>query len=96
MDKVALILDQIEESKRLIRVGKLSDLRMALILLDNAAEVLMHRKVEHEIGWSDYWEDDRKKLASWRAKDRLESREIEDETSGTIISSGRKRDSPEF
>jgi len=44
MERLTLILEQLEECKRLILLGGVPHLRMALLLLDNAAEMLMHRK----------------------------------------------------
>ena len=40
------MVEPMQECKRLILAGSVSDLRMALLLLDNGAEVLMHRAVE--------------------------------------------------
>jgi len=45
MQRLVVIVDQLEESRRLIQDGSVSHLRMALLLLDNAAEVLMYRTV---------------------------------------------------
>jgi hypothetical protein len=49
MRRIVQTVEQIEESKSLISRGSLPALRMALLLLDNAAEVLMHRAVEHVV-----------------------------------------------
>src|SRR5262245_28919843 len=46
MERTLIVVEQIEESKALILRGSSAHLRMALILLDNAAELLMHRAVE--------------------------------------------------
>jgi hypothetical protein len=53
MERLVLIVDQLEEAKRLIQAGSLSQLRIALILLDNASEVLMYRAVKNELGHHD-------------------------------------------
>jgi hypothetical protein len=53
MERLVLIVDQLEEAKRLIQVGSLSQLRIALILLDNASEVLMYRAVKTELQYHD-------------------------------------------
>lgn len=45
MENIWNIVDQLEEAKKLISLGKTSSLRMALLLLDNTAEILMHREV---------------------------------------------------
>lgn len=49
MDRLETIVVQLEEAKRLIARGRISHLRIALILLDNAAEVLMHRRLKPEL-----------------------------------------------
>jgi hypothetical protein len=41
MERLVLIIEQIEEAKRFIHIDDLAHLRMALLLLDNASEVLM-------------------------------------------------------
>ncbi len=48
MRKITVIVEQINHCKNLIRDNDTSNLRMALILLDNAAEILMYRKVLDE------------------------------------------------
>lgn len=49
MERLIFILEQIEESKRLIQIGGVPQLRMALLLLDNASEILMHREVQQAL-----------------------------------------------
>jgi hypothetical protein len=49
MYRIVHSVEQIAESKTLIIRGSLPSLRMALLLLDNAAEVLMHRAIEQFI-----------------------------------------------
>jgi hypothetical protein len=53
VERVRLIYEQLEEAKRLLVKGSLLDLRLSLILLDNAAEVLMFRELEHVFAWDD-------------------------------------------
>ncbi len=53
MENVRLIYEQIEEAKRQLTAGSLLRLRLALILLDNAAELMMYRELEHEFAWCD-------------------------------------------
>ncbi|GEM_PF-2366865 len=48
MRQFTVILEQINQSKNLILANDTSSLRMALILLDNAAEILMYRTVLSE------------------------------------------------
>lgn len=53
MERLVTIVDQLEETKRLILIGDLSRLRLALLLLDNASEILMYRAVVQELSWRD-------------------------------------------
>ncbi len=50
MRQFTVIIEQINQSKNLILENDTASLRMALILLDNAAEILMYRKVLSEFG----------------------------------------------
>lgn len=54
--------EQLTEAVQLLRKGTATGARLALILLDNLAELLLHRRVRYEIGWDDHWHsgDDRK------------------------------------
>ena len=49
MERLHTTVVQLEESKRFIVEGDVAHLRLALILLDNAVEVMMHRVVESEL-----------------------------------------------
>lgn len=49
MEHIVIIVDQLEEAKRLIQMGELSHLRMALLLLDNTSEVLMWRVIRDRL-----------------------------------------------
>src|SRR5690348_16133785 len=53
MERVRLIYEQLEEAKRFLAEGSLLNLRLSLILLDNAAEVLMFRELEEVFAWDD-------------------------------------------
>jgi hypothetical protein len=70
MENVRVIYEQIEEAKRQLTAGSLLRLRLALILLDNAAELMMYRELEHEFAWCDQimpkWEPAR---TEWLAHD---------------------------
>lgn len=48
MRKITVIIEQLNECKRLILSSDTAALRMALILLDNAMEILMYRKTLDE------------------------------------------------
>ncbi len=53
MENVRLIYEQIEEARRHLVDGSLLHLGLALILLDNAAELMMYRELEYETAsWS--------------------------------------------
>ncbi len=56
MERVRLIYEQIEEAKRYILGGSLLQLRLALILLDNAIELMMFRELKEEFAIHDYWQ----------------------------------------
>jgi len=49
MRQFAQIVDQIDEARSLILRGSLSQLQMALLLLDNAVELIAARSIEHDI-----------------------------------------------
>lgn len=54
MERLVSIVDQLEEAKRFIIAGDLSRLRLALLLLDNASEILMYRAVSHALTHHDW------------------------------------------
>jgi hypothetical protein len=62
VERVRLIYEQLEEAKRLMRDGSASKLRLALILLDNAAELLMYRELRKQFATDDYW----RRGSAWR------------------------------
>jgi hypothetical protein len=53
VERVRLIYEQIEEARKYLEGGSLLQLRLALILLDNAAELLMYRELCHKFSWDD-------------------------------------------
>jgi hypothetical protein len=55
VDRLYRTVVQIEEAKKLIEQGDIEHLRLALILLDNAVEVMMHRVIEGEMMYSDMY-----------------------------------------
>ena len=55
MEHLRLLYEQIEEGKRLLLSGTLSRLRLALILLDNAAELIMYRELSYRFAADDYF-----------------------------------------
>ena len=53
MENVRLIYEQIEHAKRMLLSESILDLRLSLILLDNAAEVMMYRELSSRFRWDD-------------------------------------------
>ena len=49
MQRLQFVLFQIDEAKRYLVSGSLPSLRVALMLLDNAAEVLLDRWIEQDL-----------------------------------------------
>lgn len=49
MKRLELVIVQFDEAKRLIDVGRVPQLRLALILLDSAVELIMHRMIKSEL-----------------------------------------------
>lgn len=72
MERLVSIVVQIEEAKAFIRLGDLSHLRLALLLLNNASEILIYRAVTEELTWHDY----RSQIFS-RAQDIMSDDELE-------------------
>ncbi|GIJ62666.1 hypothetical protein [Virgisporangium aurantiacum] len=69
MQRLELVIVQFEEVKRLIVIGRIPQLRLALILLDSAVELIMHRMVEAELRHERFHFDQLKqlrRLESWR------------------------------
>ena len=56
MRQFTVIIEQLALSKKLILENDTASLRMALILLDNAAEILMYRKVLSEFHYNEFYE----------------------------------------
>ena len=50
MERLRRTVVQLEEAKRFILDGEVARLRLALILLDNAVEVMLHRRVTENLG----------------------------------------------
>lgn len=55
MKKHIYIIEQINTAKEFIKMGDLAHVRMAFVLLDNAAEILMHRAVKPEMTQMDWY-----------------------------------------
>jgi hypothetical protein len=55
MERLERVVIQLEECKRFILGAKVSYLRLALLLLDNAAEILMHRRVADELAHDEFY-----------------------------------------
>jgi hypothetical protein len=50
MERLRRTVVQLEEAKRFILDGEVARLRLAVILLDNAVEVMLHRRVSQDLG----------------------------------------------
>jgi hypothetical protein len=50
MERLRLAVVQLEEAKRFIVDGEVARLRLAVILLDKAVEVMLHRRVSEDLG----------------------------------------------
>jgi hypothetical protein len=55
MERLVNIVEQIREAGRLLGLKSAPHARMALLLLDNAAEILMHRTVVNDLQHDDTW-----------------------------------------
>jgi hypothetical protein len=53
LQRIRLIFEQIDEAKRLLQTDTVLNLRLAMILLDNAGELIMSRVLREEFGWHD-------------------------------------------
>jgi hypothetical protein len=56
MERLHRTVVQLEEAKRFIQCGDIAHLRLALILLDNAVEVMMHHVIEDALRHSEAYE----------------------------------------
>jgi len=76
MESVRLIYEQIEHARVLLLSGSLLKARLALILLDNAAEVIMYRELRHVFAWDSHFKNwDPAKPPELRPKYTLEERD---------------------
>lgn len=55
MERLYRTVVQLEEARRLVRRDDVAHLRLALILLDNAVEVMMHRSIEGKLQYADMY-----------------------------------------
>src|SRR5215469_10978049 len=55
MEQLQYVIIQLEEAKRYIEMKSVPYLRLALLLLDNAAEIQMYRTIEHELVYNDWY-----------------------------------------
>ena len=86
MENVRLIYEQIEHAKNMLLSGSLLNARLALILLDNAAEVMMYRELTRQFAWDDQlgkWQQDRP--PELRPKYTLKQREKTEKEFGPMI-----------
>jgi hypothetical protein len=69
MRRLELTVIQLEEAKRFIQTDRIPYLRLALLLLDNAAEVLMHRSIQDELAYSDWYAQMAESVRCYPGKD---------------------------
>ena len=55
MERLHRTVVQLEEAKRQIEQGDIAHLRLGIILLDNAVEVMMHRVIEDQFQHASMW-----------------------------------------
>lgn len=55
VERVRLIYEQIEEAKKYILAGSVLQLRLSLILLDNAVELMMYRELMYDFASDDHY-----------------------------------------
>lgn len=64
-EEVWYTAEQLLEAKTLLLRGSLPDLRMALLLLDNTAELLMHRALADFLMHNEHWEQMDRRAKEW-------------------------------
>ncbi|MCK4947822.1 MAG: hypothetical protein KAS46_05575 [Candidatus Aureabacteria bacterium] len=55
MERIIATVYQIEECKKLILKGDIFSFRMAFVLLDNVAEILMYRRIQSDLAFNEIW-----------------------------------------
>jgi len=63
------LLFQIDEARRYIGDGRLEHLRLAVLLLDNAAEIQMDRRIKEDLQHDDVMEKLRGNVLTWATPD---------------------------
>ncbi|WP_236049948.1 hypothetical protein [Paractinoplanes ovalisporus] len=66
MQRLELVVVQLDEVRRLIEVGRIPQLRLAYILLDSAVELLMHRMVQWKLRDERRQFEQLERLYQWR------------------------------
>jgi len=89
MDRCWLIIDQIEQSHDMIVKDETSYYRMALLLLDNAVEVLMYRTIQNELQYSEWYSTLANNVKGLPQNDEI--KKIHDDIHPKIISPKRKK-----
>lgn len=69
MKFLSYLLFQIDEARRYIEDGRLEHLRLAVLLLDNAAEIQMDRRIKEDLQHDDVMEKLRGNVLSWATPD---------------------------
>lgn len=73
MERIWVVVDQIEFAKNLLSSGKFSYLRIALLLLDNVLEILMYRRIMDDFAHDELYEKLNNNAKSSLPKDIYES-----------------------
>ena len=90
MERIRFIIEQVEESKKLIMCDDISQFRMAYILLDNAAEIIMHRRIISDLSFNTMHRQIRESLIRGMTREQLKKFEKE-VTSPHIIDRKREK-----
>lgn len=70
MERIRLLFEQIDEAKRLMSSAtSVLNFRIAMILLDNTAELIMNRELRSQFAWDDEWKSPRRE-ARYTQKER--------------------------
>jgi len=69
MKFLSYLLFQVDEARRYIEDGRLEHLRLAVLLLDNAAEIQMDRRIKEDLQHDDVMEKLRGNVLSWATPD---------------------------
>jgi hypothetical protein len=87
MQRIRLLYEQIEEAKRYLLAGSALSVRLALILLDNAAELIMNRELDDQFRWDEQCRLSKK--ATYTDEDRRKAERFFENKAGLLVRLGR-------